>query len=190
MRLFPILAVGAIGVLGIAGIAYAADMADDEDSPLPPPEQCSTAEDVGVATSALLADTTITATGYRNAANTLRNWTTYCDDAAAQAGKASVVLLEARASQLEGNGPFGQLPSPPSAPESFPGIIGSKHTTGLHGEQGTVYWYGTNDMWFVPDSPTLVPYFIPGGNTEISTTGACCGSCAAGHECETGCENA
>ena len=194
MRLFPVIAVAAVGVLGIAGIAYAADKADDDDTPpLPPPEQCSSAEDVGAATSDLLADTSISAQGYRDAANVLRNWTTYCDEAAAQAGQASVVLLEAKATQLDmGSGPASgsgipPLPNPGSFPNSFPGIIGSKHTTGLHGEQGTVYWYGTGDMWFVPDSPTLVPYFIPGGSTEISTTGACCGSCANGGECEDGC---
>lgn len=201
MRLFPVLAVAAVGVLGIAGIAYAADMADDENPPLPPPEKCSSAEDVGVATSDLLADNTITAQGYRAAANTLRNWTTYCDDAAKQAGQASVVLLEAKAAQLEafpynqgapaGGIPPSPLPNPTSYPQGFPGIVGSKQTTGLHNEQGTVYWYGNSDMWFVPNDPYLVPYFIPGGSNDITTEGAaCCGACSAGHECETGCQGA
>lgn len=188
MRLFPVLAVIGVGTLAIAGVAYAADKDDDTPPPLPPPpeEECTTSEDVGTATSELLADNTITAQGYRNAANVLRNWTNYCDEQARQAGEASIILLEARATQKDGNqGPSIPGTSPSGFP--FPGIIGSHHTTGLHGESGTVYWYGNNDMWFVPDNPLLVPYFIPGGSTKIETSGACCASCAMGQECE-GCD--
>ncbi len=194
MRAGAVVLVAGAGLLALGGIAYASEHHGDN-PPLPPPaERCTTATDVGTATSSMLADSTIPATQLRTAANVLRTWDHYCDDQARQAGQTSALLLDQRAAQLEGQSPSplpgGQPPSPWGG-FPIPGMVGSQHSVGLHGESGTLYWYANGDEWFVPDSPMLVPYYIPGGSNELphpTTTGACCGSCARGDECETGCE--
>jgi len=187
MRLLPVIAVTTIGVLAIGGVAYAASR-DDEEPPLPVPDKdkCSTSQDVGLATSELLADQTISASGFRKAADVLRNWTTFCDDGAKQTGLLAAQLLEARANVLEGAGPVYTGPGPAPTGQTGlwpvpPGYLGSHHTEGLHGEMGTVYWYPNKDEWFYPDNPLLVPYYVPGGSLDIKTSGACeCADC----ECE------
>ena len=166
----PIIALGAIGALAVGGVAYAASR-DKDGPPLPVPDEdavCSTSADVGQATSELLADQTITANGYRKAADVLENWTTFCDDAAKQTAKSSVALLLAKAALLDAGSPVPTSPWPVP-----PGYVGSHHTEGLHGEMGTVYWYANKDEWFYPDNPSLIPYYIPGGNLDILTSGGC-----------------
>lgn len=197
MRLLPIVAVVGAGVLLGAGVAYAAQEKDNEPPPLPPPEErCTTAADVGKTTSALLADTQYTAQGYRDAADVLRNWQFYCDDEAEAAGEASIVLLEARAAALEAQGGNPNLPPPPA---------GSTLPTGTIPGLGAILPHLT-----IPPSPVELPGghhytgygWCPGGmvldlktgmcvspDYEVvtqgeSSTGACCGACADGRECE------
>jgi hypothetical protein len=200
MRLLPVVALGTAVALALGGAAYAATRKDDE-PPLgePPEDVCSSSSDIGQATSEILADDTVDADGLRKAADVLRHWTMYCDDAAEQTGQASIALLEAKADMYENaraRGDVDPLPppaaSPPQAAGSFwpvpPGYSKSAHATGLHGEQGTVYSYSNGDQWFYPDNPLLIPYFIPGGSKDILTQGMpCgCGRCIRGEECGCG----
>lgn len=176
MRVLPVIALGTVVALALSGAAYAATK-DGDEPPLPKPSEddtCSTSADVGAATSEILADETVSAKGLRAAADVLRNWTTYCDEAAQQTGAASILLLEAKATSKEEYTPSGDLP--PVVGYSWPvppGYSGSKHTTGLHNDAGTVYWYANGDQWFYPDNVLLIPYFIPGGSKDISTEGYC-----------------
>ena len=181
MRVIPVLALGTLVAIALGGAAYAKSRDDDDQPPLPQPKEggtCSTSADVNEATSEILADNSVGAQGLRNAADVLRNWTTYCDDAARETGKANIALLEAKAKLLE-VGPGGEEPGtpagmPPSAGSIWPvppGYVDSNHTTGLHAEMGMVYVYPNGDMWFFPDNSMLIPYYIPGGSKDISTEG-------------------
>lgn len=173
MKALPIIAIGTVAALGLAGAAYAATRDEDQPPLGPPADDCSTAAEVNAATSEVLSDNTVDAKGLRGAADVLRNWTTYCDDAARDAGKASIALLEAKAKLLEDPG----LPSPYEEEKGGsiwpvpPGYTSSKQTAGLHGEAGKVYVYANGDMWFFPDNSTLIPYYIPGGSKDIKTEG-------------------
>lgn len=180
MRILPVVALGTVVALALGGAAYASTR-DDDEPPLPKPKDggtCSSASDVNEATSEILADNTVTAKGLRDAATVLRNWTTYCDDAAKQAGQGNIALLEAKAAMLEKDALDLPSPYPSPAPTPTgslwpvpPGYTQSKHTTGLHGELGNVFVYPNGDFWFFPDDSSLIPYYIPGGSKDISTQG-------------------
>lgn len=181
----------ALGVLAVTGIAVVAGGAavwaltkDDEegkdilDLPQPTETECTTAEQVWQSTQEVLASTEYKADGLRKAADTLDTWGEYCDDDARNMGKASAVLLRARADQLEQN--------PSTAPPPVtPGVNLPPSPIQLPG--GTYYQgYG----WCLPgavlDLTTgLCDFTNP---TVVQTSGRdCCDSCRRGGPCVGGC---
>lgn len=177
---------GAVLATGIAVYAFGNQERSGSDIlDLPEPGsdeiECTTADTIWQSTADVLADPDVDAGEMRKAAATLKEWQYYCDDTARQMGQACIAALEARAEVLEGTQP-GQTPPPSNTVKLPPSPI---ELPGGH------YYAGFG--WCLPgailDMSTGLCEMTPGNIPApiIRTTGACCGSCADGHECEEDC---
>lgn len=191
MRAGAIVAVLGVGALAAAGVAYAMRDPNEEsgddilDLPQPPETECTSAQDVWTSTNEILKDPAYKPDGLRKAADTLKEWGYYCDDTARAMGEACVAALEARATALE-NTPAGQEPTSivdiPPSPIEIPG--GSFYSGYGWCPPGASLDMATGlcsvNQIVIGQFPTLL-------GANVQTSGACCASCAEGHECESEC---
>lgn len=196
----------AVGVAGAAVVYAVKQHQGPMGEHLPPPgSKCASAADVWAGTNAVLSEPNHTGNDLRAAAQVLKDYQDFCDDAAKQAATAAVTVLETRATMLD-NGSAKALPHlPPAAakgPVNVPGgfqfpTLGTVAPLPVEIPGGQYYaGYG----WCPPGAelnlftgmcefpqeyaPGAAQAAAQGAGAGVGTAGCGCASCQAGYECE------
>lgn len=175
---------GAVLATGVAVYAWQnqdKSGSDILDLPSPNDNECATSEDVWNATIEVVKDESFTSADLRAAARALREGGNYCDSEARTMAITCAGILEARADTLDNVDPGSEGTQPTAVPPSPIAIPGGHYYAGLG--------------WCMPGAVldlstgmcTFQPWDLPAPQPSIMTSGACCASCADGHECEEDC---